>query len=149
MQIVKGNKAPQPNIDNINGNDVETVELLEGADASIYGMSAGIGVIVITTRHGANLEAKDIQSVGILPITVQGFYKAREFYSPKYDASIPINHPDLRSTIYWAPELVTDKDGNASIDFYNADGKGNYRVVIEGVDEKGNIGRKVYRYRVE
>ncbi len=150
MPTIRGDsKAPRRDIDNINGNDVETVELLEGADASIYGMSAGIGVIVITTRQGSNSQAKDIQSVGLLPITVQGFYKAREFYSPKYDATITNNHPDLRSTIYWAPEVVTDKDGNASINFYNADGKGNYRVVVEGVDEKGNIGRQVYRYRVE
>jgi hypothetical protein len=129
--------------------EVETVEVLKGANASIYGGLGGGGVLVITTRHGTNLEAKDIQAVGILPITVQGFYKAREFYSPKYEASMPVNHPDLRSTIYWAPELVTDKEGNASVDFYNADGKGNYRIVVEGIDEKGNIGRRVYRYKVE
>ncbi|MFI5159745.1 MAG: hypothetical protein ACHQHN_00640 [Sphingobacteriales bacterium] len=136
-------------IDGVNGNDVETVELLEGADASIYGMNGGNGVIVITTRHGENSSSKDIQSVGILPITVQGFYKAREFYSPKYEAAMPVNHPDLRSTVYWAPELVTDKDGKASVEFNNADGKGSYRVVIEGLDEKGNIGRQVLRYKVE
>ena len=62
---------------------------------------------------------------------------------------MPVNHPDLRSTIYWAPELVTDKEGNASIEFNNADGRGTYRVVIEGVDEKGNIGRQVLNYKVE
>lgn len=137
------------NYTSLNLSDVETVEVLSGANASIYGGLGGGGVLVITTRHGTNLEAKDIQSVGVLSITVQGFYKAREFYSPKYDASMPINHPDLRSTIYWAPEVVTDKDGNASIDFYNADGKGTYKVVVEGIDEKGNIGRQVYRYKVE
>jgi hypothetical protein len=128
---------------------VETVEILRSGNASIYGMSGGNGVMVITTRTGANADPKDISSIGILPITVQGFYKAREFYSPKYEASMPVTQHDLRSTIYWAPELVTGKDGNASIDFYNADGKGNYRVVVEGVDEKGNIGRSVYRYKVE
>ncbi len=129
--------------------NVETVEVLKGASASIYGMNGGHGVIVVTTRAGTGLEVRDIQSTGILPITVQGFYKAREFYSPKYDASMPINHPDLRSTIFWAPELVTDKDGNASVEFYNADGRGSYRVVIEGVDEKGNIGRQVLNYNVQ
>jgi uncharacterized protein YfaS (alpha-2-macroglobulin family) len=54
-----------------------------------------------------------------------------------------------RSTIFWNPELLTDKDGNASIDFYNADASGSYRVVIEGIDEKGNLGRQVYRYIVK
>jgi hypothetical protein len=55
----------------------------------------------------------------------------------------------LRSTILWKPELVTGKDGNASFEFYNADGTGSYRIVVEGIDDKGNIGRQVYRYKVE
>ena len=64
-------------------------------------------------------------------------------------SNITNNHPDLRSTIYWQPELITDKDGNASFEYYNADRTGNYRVVIEGIDNKGNIGRQIYRYKVE
>jgi hypothetical protein len=46
------------------------------------------------------------------------------------------------------PELVTDKDGQSSFEFYNADGPGTYRLVIEGIDENGNIGRKIYSYKV-
>jgi hypothetical protein len=88
--------------------------------------------------------------MGVLPISPKGFYIAREFYSPKYDqANLTNNRPDLRSTICWKPELVTDKDGNASFEYYNADGTGSYRIVVEGIDDKGNIGRQVYRYKVE
>ncbi|WP_426668871.1 carboxypeptidase-like regulatory domain-containing protein [Mucilaginibacter sp. McL0603] len=148
VELVSNPGDPPPNIDGINPGDVETVEVLKYASASIYGMAGGNGVIIITTKKGGGVNPKNIASVGILPITVQGYYKAREFYSPKYESNITSNHPDLRSTIYWQPELVTDKDGNASFDYYNADGTGNYRVVIEGIDEKGNIGRQVYRYKV-
>jgi TonB-dependent SusC/RagA subfamily outer membrane receptor len=144
------NGKPSPvNLDNFNVTDIETVEVLEFASASIYGMQGGNGVLVITTRKGHGTSPADIASTGILPITVQGYQKVREFYSPKYESGITYNHPDLRSTIYWKPELVTDKDGNASFDFYNADSIGSYRVVIEGIDEKGNIGRGVYRYKVD
>ena len=133
----------------LNASDVETVEVLKYASASIYGMTGGHGVLVITTKQGGR-DSKDIASIGVLPVTVTGFYKAREFYSPKYDISSPANSgTDLRSTIYWKPELVTDKDGNASFEYYNADGTGSYRVVIEGIDENGDLGRQVYRYRVE
>jgi uncharacterized protein YfaS (alpha-2-macroglobulin family) len=59
-----------------------------------------------------------------------------------------LNHPDFRSTIYWNPNVTTDKDGNAAFEFYNADGKGSYRVIVEGIDSNGNIGRQVYRYLV-
>jgi TonB-dependent SusC/RagA subfamily outer membrane receptor len=137
-------------INNLGPNDVETVEVLKYANASIYGMGAGNGVIVFTTKQGESRDIKDIPSFGILPIIARGYYKARAFYSPQYnvmDASL--RKRDLRSTIYWNPELITDNDGNASVNYYNADGAGNYRIVIEGIDEKGNLGRKVYRYTVK
>jgi len=141
--IVNDEEMPSDfDISSINTGSIEKVEIMKNATVS------EAGVLIITTTFG--LQAKDIASVGILPITPMGFYKAREFYSPKYDnTTLKTQQRDLRSTIYWKPELLTDKDGNASFDFYNADGTGTYRVVIEGIDDKGNLGRQVYRYRVE
>jgi uncharacterized protein YfaS (alpha-2-macroglobulin family) len=55
----------------------------------------------------------------------------------------------MRSTIYWAPILQTDSNGHAEFEYFNADTKGSYRVVIEGMNNDGNIGRQVYRYKVE
>jgi hypothetical protein len=141
--------VPIKNLNDVNPNDIETVEVLKFTSASIYGIGGGDGVIVLTSKSGKGIRPNDIASIGVLPINVQGFYNARIFYAPKYDVSASSSGPDLRSTIYWQPELTTDKEGNASFGFYNADGTGNYRVVVEGIDEKGNIGRAVYRYSVE
>ncbi len=142
--------GPAPNIDFLSVNEVESVEVLKYVSTAIYGMSGANGVLIITTKQGGGRNIKDIASIGILPIAPMGFYKAREFYSPKYETTAMVTkHHDYRSTIYWNPELVTGKDGTASFDFYNADGKGTYRVVIEGIDDKGNLGRQVYRYKVE
>ncbi len=138
------------NVNMIPSTEVETVEVLKYANASIYGMNSGDGVFIITTKAGGGMKLKDISSIGILPIAPMGFYKAREFYSPKYDNTTNVTRQrDLRSTIYWKPEIITDKDGNASFEYYNADGAGAYKVEIEGIDDKGNIGRQVYRYKVE
>jgi hypothetical protein len=151
MYVILDGSPVGNNIDNINPNFVEAVEVLKSNNAAIYGIQGANGVLVITTRQGgAANESASTTSLGSLHFTPKGFYKAREFYSPKYDVSTPSNsHPDLRTTIYWKPELVTDKDGNASFDYYNADGHGTYRIVIEGIDNTGNIGRQVYRYKVE
>jgi len=136
-------------IDQVRPDDVEVIEIILPPNSYIYGSDGINGVIDITTRPGGR-HVEDITSEGILCITVQGFYKARRFYAPKYEhPNDYANRKDLRSTIYWQPELTTDKDGNAEISFYNADGTGNYKVIVEGIDEKGNIGRKVYRYKVE
>ena len=46
-------------------------------------------------------------------------------------------------------ELITDENGTVNFEFFNADGKGTYRAVVEGFDKNGNIGRVVYRYTVK
>ena len=138
------------NLDEINVSDIETVEVLRNSSASIYGARGLGGVLIITLRRGGMEPISRETPDGLLPISPKGYYKAREFYAPKYDhTENTFNREDLRSTIYWKPELVTDKDGNASFDYYNADGTGGYRLVIEGIDENGNLGRQVYRYKVE
>ena len=160
MQTIGGNRPKKMLVilDGVEGSslaglqstDVDAVEVLRYASTAIYGMEGGGGVLIITTKQSRKLNAKDITSVGVLPISPVGFYRAREFYSPKYNAPLLISkQPDLRSTIYWKPEIQTDKNGNAAIEYYNADGPGTYKVVIEGIDDKGNLGRVVYRYKVE
>ncbi|MES2110680.1 MAG: carboxypeptidase regulatory-like domain-containing protein [Bacteroidota bacterium] len=148
--VVDGIVEPDDFDFNSLANDVETVEVLKYANASMYGLAGGNGVLVFTTKIGRPVDKKDILSYGILPITPRGYYIARTFYSPQYTANeTGFKRKDLRTTIYWNPELAVDKSGNASMDFYNADDPGTYRVVVEGIDENGNIGRQVYRYIVK
>ena len=139
-------------LDAINVSDIETIEVLKSANATAYGVRGAAGVLVITTRHGSDIgdPISKFSAQGLLATSPKGFYKAREFYSPKYDhLENHFSRKDLRTTIYWNPELVTDKNGDASFDYYNADGTGSYRMVVEGIDDKGNIGRTVYRYKVQ
>jgi hypothetical protein len=84
---------------------------------------------------------------GLMGFTAKGFTPTRSFYTPKYSAATPL--PDLRETVYWNPNIITDKDGTATIEYLNNDTKGTYRIVVEGIDEEGNLGRQVYKYKVE
>jgi uncharacterized protein YfaS (alpha-2-macroglobulin family) len=47
-----------------------------------------------------------------------------------------------RPTIHWEPNLITDKNGKASLSFFAADKPGSYTVIIEGTDMNGNFGRQ-------
>jgi len=137
------------NVDDVSTDDVEKIEVLKIPNSFIYGHEGRNGVLVITTKAGTNL-AGHMMAIGVLPIAPMGFYKAREFYSPKYNKVGATNgRPDLRSTIYWNPELKTDAGGNAGFEYYNADGKGSYKITLEGIDKDGNIGRQVIRYQVQ
>ena len=130
--------------------DVDAVEVLTGTHYSaVYGSRGASGMVIITTKPGRKANNYYRYAPGVITYMPKGYYKAREFYSPQYDnAKTNKQMIDLRSTIFWKPDIITDKDGTASFEYFNADGKGTYRVVIEGIDADGNLGRQVYRYKV-
>jgi hypothetical protein len=83
--------------------------------------------------------------------TPKGYAAIKSFYLPRYNGprETQTNPTDIRSTIYWNPNVITDKTGAAVLEYFNADGKGTYRAIIEGIDKDGNIGRQVYKYTVK
>ncbi|PAW92406.1 hypothetical protein CKK33_02405 [Mucilaginibacter sp. MD40] len=149
LVVVDGMYGDASMMNMLNVNDIQSIEVLRNmAVAAIYGSSASGGALVITTKIGD--ESSDYSRSlrrGVISYSPQGIYKSRLFYSPKYDAKGDNKLADLRSTIYWNPNVVT-REGKASVNYYNAS-PGNYRVVVEGVDADGHIGRQVMRYRVE
>ncbi len=47
---------------------------------------------------------------------VKGYYGKREFYQPdEIDMQLPV--PDARNTLLWAPSVVTDAKGEATVSF--------------------------------
>ncbi|TSD67050.1 TonB-dependent receptor [Inquilinus sp. KBS0705] len=149
--VVDGNFVDADVFGDMRPADIQSIEALTSVSlAAVYGSRGSSGVIVVTTKKGRSYSRFERTTSWVVTYRANGFYKAREFYSPKYDvAKATQQGPDLRSTIYWKPDVITDKDGKASIEFFNADGKGNYRVVIEGIDADGNLGRQVYKYIVQ
>lgn len=152
MQVVIDGAYVEPTfLSAINPRDVETIEVLKSSSMTgIYGMRGTGGVLVVNTKRGEINRDYRSFAPGIVSFNPQGFFKGREFYAPNYaDPSINPAIPDLRTTIYWNPNVVSDSNGNASVEFYNADGTGNYKVVVEGINVQGNIGRQIYRYSVK
>ncbi|WP_299352257.1 hypothetical protein [Mucilaginibacter sp.] len=103
--------------------------------------------ILILTKLGTTRKQYNPSTANVSP---KGFNKVREFYSPRYDRPGNADKlPDLRSTIYWNPYLKTDINGKTVFNYFNADGPGNYKVIVEGINAAGELGRQVYRYTVE
>jgi TonB-dependent SusC/RagA subfamily outer membrane receptor len=151
MQIIIDGMFVSPNfLANINPHDVESIEVLKSAsNTSIYGLRGGGGVLVINTKRGERNMSYRSYSPGIVSFKPQGLYKSREFYSPNYDdPKINTRIADLRTTIYWCPSLVTDSTGRASFEFFNGDATGSYAVIVEGINLQGDLGRQIYRYKV-
>jgi hypothetical protein len=146
--IVDGAVFHSNHLNDIDVNNIYSIEVLRTAAArSIYGSSIeGGGALVITMKNGSEGFIATVAPLGLINIPFAGYTKTRIFYAPKYN---PQNSTaDESSAICWAPAIITDKNGKATISYHN-NSKGTYRVVIEGIDDDGNLGRIVYRYKVE
>jgi hypothetical protein len=147
--FVDGMPADSSYLNDAIPSQISSIEYLRASSAGVYGAIGGGGVIVVNTKNGSEYMGPVVKP-GIITYSPKGYYLARTFYSPEYDdPKTNVTLADLRSTIYWNPNVITNKDGKAAIEFFNAGSKGNYRVVVEGIDNDGHIGRHVYRYKVE
>lgn len=149
MQIILDGMYMEPEaLSMINPFDVETIEVLRSVgNTAIYGSRGGGGVLVITTKRGDSpTYNRDLYTPGIVTHSPQGYYEVREFYAPDYSVSVDSlkGMKDLRTTIHWAPNIVTDQAGKTSFEFYTADSPGTYRILVEGLDVNGRLARAIH-----
>jgi len=125
--------------------EISSISLVRGADASFFGLRGEGGAIVITLKKGASLHAQPAR--GIITYDPLGYSSSVEFYHPKYETPQEKSsfRADLRSTIYWNPALQLDENGNAVIEYYTPDSTAPEDIVIEGIDENGKIYRLTQR----
>lgn len=146
--VLDGMNMQDMTLDDINVFDIESVEVLKSiGNTAIYGSSGANGVLVITTKRGGGSSSVRY-SPGIITHNPKGFALTRLFYSPRYDTK-PDNKPDLRTTVYWNPSILSDEQGKFKLDYFNTDNPGLYRVVVEGIDIMGNLARKTFTYQVK
>lgn len=155
--FINGNAVDVVAISSVVPSDVESVEIFTQDQLGIVFKNYQCnGIIVINTKkvEKSNISLADLKKMlpqsNMLKFTPKGYTKVREFYAPKYvTQTSSYTGNDLRSTIYWNPKVITTPTGDTVVEFYNADGKGTYRAVIEGIDVNGNVGRFVYHYTVK
>ncbi len=71
---------------------------------------------------------------------VHGFSRPDEFFSPDYRSIDAINPADLRRTLYWNPNVVTDGQGQANVLFFNNARQGTrLNVNAQGIAVNGQL----------
>ncbi|MFI5160955.1 MAG: Ig-like domain-containing protein [Sphingobacteriales bacterium] len=156
--FVSGMEVDFNYLNNVNSDMVESVELFNSDGFS--GINRGTdtkGVLEVNMKKapvGEKISKEQLMDMlpkpYLVTLTPGGYNASKLFYSPKYTNPATANTGvDLRSTIYWNPVVVTDNNGAASFNYYNADGIGTYRAIIQGIDKDGNVGWFVYRYKVQ
>lgn len=134
--------------ESVNMQDIARIEVIKvGGGKGAYRLGKS-GMIVITRKKIDEMAADKVQ-YNVKQITPLGYQKPVEFYSPKYELAKEKENgkPDLRTTLFWKPDVKLSDKGRADIDFYTADGYSTYSVVIEGVTADGKLIRtdgKIY-----
>jgi len=103
--------------------------------------------IEITTRSG-NGPFVD-RAIGVFVYKPVPLTQPKEFYSPRYTTKTNNTFGDIRSTVYWAPFILTNKNGQAEVSFYAADRPSVYTVTLEGTNLKGQIGSETQTINVQ
>ena len=75
---------------------------------------------------------------GVRKTWLEGYSKVKEFYLPDY--RILPREGDYRRTLYWNPELMPDKEGRATIQFYNNSRCRRPRISVNVLEADGRIG---------
>jgi len=119
----------------VNGQDIERVELLKGAEASIYGSRAAGGVIVIYTRTGNELEYVPRKDSGLV---FEGYQPALDF--DQYKEELSRRKESRMNLLYWNPNLQTDENGEAIIELTLPKDSSSIKIEASAISVDGKIG---------
>ncbi|MCY7349203.1 MAG: TonB-dependent receptor plug domain-containing protein [Cytophagaceae bacterium] len=140
--LIDGMPTDLQGILSISVNDVEQIDILKGAEATIFGSRGSNGAIAILTKRGnSNYDYSQQKNPGIENLNLAGFAPVREFYAPRYDQPRPEHiRPDYRPTLHWAASVQTGAGGKATVRFFASDAPATVRVDVQGAKPTGEVG---------
>ena len=116
-------------------NSIDRIDVLN--PTPLYGMRGANGVINIITKHQLG-RSPAYMSSNSQYLNLKGFDVPRFFYSPDYEnQSQNVSGPDLRSTLFWKPDINLERGTEMSLEFYNNDEKGVIQITVEGITKEG------------
>ncbi|AEW01721.1 hypothetical protein A4D02_06870 [Niastella koreensis] len=129
-------------IENIPVTDIAYVKAFRPPFFGAMGGGAG-GAIAIYTKKGGDVSSNTSNIGGLDKSKLTGYAVPKEFYSPDYSKEVTnADLPDIRPTLFWQPYLLFDKNNHkVTITFYNNDVSKRIRIILEGMNEEGQLTR--------
>ena len=80
------------------------------------------GILNCTVHPEPRFNFRDLTEAELLEmfnvVMIEGYYGKKVFYEAVYDeVTIADSLPDFRNTLFWKSDVITNKDGEASVDF--------------------------------
>ncbi|MHC1705223.1 MAG: MG2 domain-containing protein [Tenuifilaceae bacterium] len=117
---------------------IDRIDILKNpSTTAMLGMSGANGAISIITKK--NDSANYYRSVShSANVNFSGYDAPRIFYSPKHNPdSKSAYKPDLRTTLYWEPNIILESNKDFFINYFNADNSSIIQIIAEGITTDG------------
>lgn len=116
----------------INPADVVLIKVNRNANLHLGLMGPGPSILIYTKNKG--LKSK----FGLTTSTISGYSIPLQFKNPDYTVD-SLRSEDRRTTLLWIPNLKFEPNGTSKLTFFNNTYTKRFRVVIQGIDAKGQM----------
>jgi hypothetical protein len=115
---------------------VERIDVLCPINGGLqWGERGDNGVVSILLKSDWSSTTLTYHSVNKL---ITGYNEPRIFYSPKHHSSLKADKkPDLRTTLFWEPNIEIENNKNVILNYYNTDNSSTVKIAIEGITSDG------------
>jgi hypothetical protein len=136
LVLIDGNAVSYEDLSYISIFDIDRIDVLKTVAATnIFGFKGSGGVINLITKAGG---------LNYIPVKyslnkkISGYNASRIFYSPQHMSdSKSAFEPDLRSTLYWKPDINLESTKEVILNYYNGDNSSLIRIIAEGITTTG------------
>jgi hypothetical protein len=128
----------QVGVEDIAGTAMNDFDYVKIYDPSMGGTFRAPGAVIsVYTKKGKGFV---FDSKNNKMLMMPGYTIVKEFFSPDYASGITLSKPDLRTTLYWNPNIILDKSNSQQIiKFYNNDVSRKFKFVLEGMNFDGKL----------
>jgi hypothetical protein len=148
---VRGPLTTEEYMNHLHAEDIRGIEIMNSSKYAmaydpyyihkLIGPERAVPIFLeVTTYSGNGAYLKNIPGTYLyrpIPFTLP-----KQFYSPKYTVNNKNKAmgTDMRSTLHWEPNILTDADGKATVSFFMADKPADFTIIIEGISGQGEVG---------
>ncbi len=95
-------------------------------------------LVDILVKDGRDLSTRsELFNLNKRVTTVDGYSRPYQFYAPEYPDGPVFGDVDYRRTLYWNPNVITDTDGQATVEFYNNSITRHFNISAAGMTSSG------------
>jgi hypothetical protein len=136
LTMLDGMEVGYESIESIPINMVERIDVLCPINGELeWGGRGSNGVVSILLKSDWSSTILTYHSVNK---SITGYNEPRIFYSPKHHSSLKADKkPDLRTTLFWEPNIEIENNKNVILNFYNTDNSSTVKIAIEGITSNG------------